>query len=93
MVVYTIFLIYPLFDTMRSTSFTHGEPDGRLSSGCSNFVTLLFDPTWSGPFWNAFWNNFVFFVIHMLVQNPIGLLLAALLSLPRAAAAALLPHR
>ncbi len=27
-------------------------------------------------------NNFWFFVIHMLVQNPIGILLAALLSSP-----------
>jgi raffinose/stachyose/melibiose transport system permease protein len=32
---------------------------------------------------NALKNNFVFFLIHMLVQNPVGLMLAALLSLPR----------
>jgi raffinose/stachyose/melibiose transport system permease protein len=35
------------------------------------------------PFWNAFRNNCYFFFIHMLVQNPIGLALAAMLSLPR----------
>ena len=34
-------------------------------------------------FWNALRNNTWFFIIHMLVQNPIGLLLAALLSHPR----------
>ncbi|MFN7133283.1 MAG: RecQ family ATP-dependent DNA helicase, partial [Myxococcales bacterium] len=49
---------------------------------------LLTDPRLSGPFWNAFRNNVVFFLIHMLVQNTIGLALAVLLSLP-----ALTAHR
>jgi raffinose/stachyose/melibiose transport system permease protein len=44
---------------------------------------MMTDAVWSVPFWNALRNNFIFFVIHMLVQNPIGLVLAALLSLPR----------
>ena len=34
-------------------------------------------------FWNALGNNFWFFFIHMLVQNPIGIALAAILSHPR----------
>ncbi|MFL4467607.1 carbohydrate ABC transporter permease, partial [Brucella melitensis] len=34
-------------------------------------------------FWNALKNNVIFFLIHMLVQNPIGIFLAAMLSLPR----------
>src|SRR5690606_19772213 len=41
------------------------------------------DPRLSASFWNALWNNVWFFIIHMLVQNPIGILLAALLSNPR----------
>jgi len=45
-----------------------------------NYVTLLTDADWASRFWNAFKNNLVFFGVHMLVQNPIGLLLAALLS-------------
>ena len=44
-------------------------------------VTILTDPQWSTTFWNAMQNNLTFFGIHMLVQNPVGLLLAALLSL------------
>jgi carbohydrate ABC transporter membrane protein len=31
-------------------------------------------------FWGAFKNNIIFFLVHMLVQNPIGLLLASLLA-------------
>jgi raffinose/stachyose/melibiose transport system permease protein len=44
---------------------------------------LFSDPRLSADFWNALSNNVVFFIIHMLVQNPIGIGLAALLSLPR----------
>jgi len=51
--------------------------------GLGNFVSLLTDPVWSAPFWNAFRNNLVFFAIHMVVQTSIGLALASLLSLPR----------
>ena len=81
--VYTIFSIYPLADTIVKSLYSK-QPDGSSSYvGLTNFVTLLADPTWSVPFWNAFWNNCVFFFIHMCVQNPIGLALAALLSLPR----------
>jgi raffinose/stachyose/melibiose transport system permease protein len=82
-VVYTVFSIYPLLATIFN-SFYLRQPDGVLAfSGLGNFHTLLTDTTWSVPFWNAFRNNFVFFLIHMCVQNPIGLALAAMLSLPR----------
>lgn len=79
--IYTLFSAYPLFDTLRLSLFTDSAQGGRQFNGLGNFVTLLGDPNWSGPFWNALWNNTKFFIIHMLVQNPIGLLLAALLSL------------
>ena len=49
----------------------------------NNFRTLFGDPRWSHDFWNALGNNLWFFFIHMLLQNPIGILLAALLSNPR----------
>jgi raffinose/stachyose/melibiose transport system permease protein len=51
--------------------------------GLDNFRTLFGDPRWSASFWNALGNNVWFFIIHMLVQNPIGILLAALLSNPK----------
>jgi raffinose/stachyose/melibiose transport system permease protein len=47
--------------------------------GIQNYLTLFEHEQWSKPFWNALRNNAVFFVIHMLVQNPVGLFLAALL--------------
>ena len=82
-VIYTLFMIYPLADSIRLSLYTQDEAGALSYAGLANYLTMLTDPQWSGPFWNAFWNNMIFFAIHMLVQNPIGLLLAALLSLPR----------
>ena len=56
--------------------------------GLDNFRTLFGDPRWSASFWNALGNNAWFFLIHMLVQNPIGVMLAAILSVPRLRGAA-----
>ena len=78
--VYTMFMIYPLADSLRLSLFAPAEGAGEVFVWFANYVTLLADPLWSEQFWGALKNNFVFFVIHMLVQNPIGLLLAALLS-------------
>jgi raffinose/stachyose/melibiose transport system permease protein len=81
--VYTLFSVYPLLDTIVESFYSKQRDGSHLYVGLANFLTLLTDRTWSAPFWNAFWNNCLFFLIHMSVQNPIGLALAALLSLPR----------
>ncbi len=81
--VYTVFSIYPLIDTIRLSLYTADDTGRQSFIGLGNFVTLLSDPNWSGPFWRAFRNNLVFFAIHMIVQTSLGLALAALLSLPR----------
>jgi raffinose/stachyose/melibiose transport system permease protein len=83
LVIYTVFSILPLVLTIVNSLYVKTPDGGTAWNGFGNFATLLGDETWSKPFWNAFWNNAVFFLIHMLVQNPIGLALAALLSLPR----------
>ncbi len=86
--VYTTVMIFPLFNTLRLALFSEVDQD-RVFVGLENFRTLFFDPIWAEQFWNALGNNFWFFVIHMLVQNPIGIALAALLSHPRLRFAAL----
>ncbi|CDX38065.1 Sugar ABC transporter, permease protein [Mesorhizobium sp. SOD10] len=80
--VYTAFMILPLFGTLQLSMFRNIE-QSQVFVGFSNFRTLFGDPNWSVNFWNALRNNVWFFIIHMLVQNPIGILLAALLSSPR----------
>ena len=82
LLVYTAVMIVPLADTLRLALY--GRADGVSHFvGFDNFRTLFGDPRWSGHFWPALTNNLLFFAIHMLLQNPIGLALAALLSLPR----------
>ena len=79
--VYSALMILPLFGTLQLSLFS--EVDGtRQFVGLGNFETLFGDPRWSDAFWNALANNAWFFVVHMIVQNPIGIALAALLSSP-----------
>ena len=76
--VYTAIMIIPLFGTLN-LSLYNLEGQNRIFVGLANFATLFGDPRWSDAFWNALGNNLWFFVIHMIVQNPIGILLAGLL--------------
>ncbi len=80
--VYTAIMIIPLFGTLNLSLFNE-EGDVRVFVGLGNFARLFGDPLWSDAFWNALGNNAWFFVVHMLVQNPIGVALAAILSTPR----------
>ena len=83
LLIYVTFSVYPLLDTLWLGFFQETESGQRVFAGLDNYRTLLVDAVWSEPFWNALWNNTKFFLIHMLVQNPIGLFLAALLSSPK----------
>ena len=86
--IYTAVMILPIANTLRLALYTRVDQD-RVFAGLESFRTLFFDPIWAGQFWNALGNNFWFFLIHMLVQNPIGIALAAILSHPRLRFAAL----
>ena len=86
--IYTVFMVYPLFDTIRISLYTQnlmGENIDNTGSvrtfiGLRNYYDLLFNDTWSWHFWNALKNNTYFFLLHISVQTPIGLLIAAFLS-------------
>ena len=80
--VYTVIMILPLFGTLQLALFRDVDHQ-QIFVGFDNFNTLFGDPRWAASFWNALKNNTWFFIVHMLVQNPIGILLAALLSSPK----------
>ena len=80
--IYTAFSIYPLLATISLSTYATNAAGDHVFVGFANFVTLLTDAVWSKPFWNAFFNNVLLFAVHMAVQNPIGIALAGLLSLP-----------
>jgi len=81
--IYSLISIYPLVATMALSTYSSTSTGEHFFVGFANFETLLTDTVWSKPFWNAAYNNLKFFLVHMLVQNPVGIALAGLLSLPR----------
>ena len=72
-------MIYPLLGSLGLSFFTSDRLGNEYFIRFGNFVRLLSDEIWAPRFWGAFKNNLIFFVIHTLVQNPVGLLLASLL--------------
>jgi raffinose/stachyose/melibiose transport system permease protein len=81
-VIYSAISIYPLVATMALSTYGTTSSGEHVFIGLDNFRTLFTDAVWSKPFWNASLNNLIFFGVHMAVQNPIGVVLAGLLSLP-----------
>ena len=80
-ILYTVFAIYPILDSLRLSLFD--RVDGAdVFVGLSNYARLLGEPYWAEQFANAFANNVVLFAMHMAIQNPIALALAAMLSAP-----------
>lgn len=81
-IVYTLFMIYPLVDSLRLSLYTSDDRGHETFIGLDNYHKLVTDPLWEPRLKGAILNNVKFFAIHMLVQNPLGLLLASLLSSP-----------
>ncbi|MEZ4671577.1 MAG: sugar ABC transporter permease [Anaerolineae bacterium] len=84
-IIYTVFMIYPLIDSLRLSLYSQAIDPATNQNvetfvGLQNYQKLLTDELLSPRLWGAIKNNFVFFAIHMFVQNPLGLLLATLLS-------------
>lgn len=79
-IIYTIFMIYPLVDTLRLSLYAPDAGGVEQFIGLGNYQTLFTNDLYAPRLWGAIRNNLIFFAIHMLVQNPLGLLLAALLS-------------
>ncbi len=79
-IIYSVFMVFPLLNSLRLSFFGFTPDNKEFFVGFQNYVKLFTDSTYAPRFWGALKNNFVFFAIHMLVQNPIGLLLAALLA-------------
>ena len=79
--IYALFSALPLAQTLGQGFFSADDSGKTVFAGLENFRTILLDPDWSAGFWNAMLNNAKFFGLHMLLQNPVGLLLATLFSL------------
>jgi len=79
-IIYTLFMVYPLLNSLRLSFYSPGAQNQEVFVGISNYVKLFTDEDFAPRFWGALKNNFVFFLVHIFVQTTIGLLLAALLT-------------
>ncbi len=80
LLVYTVFMAFPLLNSLRLSFYTGSGLRPEVFVGFENYVRLFTDDWWRERFFNAVGNTFVFFGIHMLVQNTLGLLFATLLA-------------
>ncbi|MCZ2126571.1 MAG: sugar ABC transporter permease [Anaerolineales bacterium] len=80
LLVYLIFMAIPLFDSLRLSLYTGKGYTPTTFVGFQNYIDLFTNPLWRERFFGAVKNTTIFFMIHMLVQNTLGLLFANLLS-------------
>lgn len=72
-------MAYPLLDSIRLSLYT-GNSNNFVFVGLENFSRLFTPGEFSTRYWHAMGNTCIFFVIHMLVQNVLGILFAVLLT-------------
>ncbi|MDB5524025.1 MAG: transporter permease [Rhizobium sp.] len=77
--IYLAFAVLPLLASIVMSFFDTDGP-GRVFVGFANYIYLFTHPVTSARFWNALVNNFEYFAIHLIVEVPVGLLMAALLT-------------
>jgi raffinose/stachyose/melibiose transport system permease protein len=78
--VYLVFAVLPLATSIVMSFFQTSGDASDVFVGFANYERLFTHPTISARFWNALLNNMQYFAIHLIVEVPMGLLLAALLT-------------
>ncbi len=76
LLVLVIYILYPIMDTLHTSLYQwNGISVDRTFIGLNNWGTLLGD----NAFWDAFINNVKIMVLSILIQLPIGMILATFL--------------
>jgi raffinose/stachyose/melibiose transport system permease protein len=78
--IYILFMALPLLGSIRLSLYTGEGIVPKTFVGLANFQALISHPIWSARLANALRNTFILFLIHMGVQNTLGLLFAVLLT-------------
>ncbi|MDR2151018.1 MAG: sugar ABC transporter permease [Spirochaetaceae bacterium] len=77
---YLVFMAFPLLDSLRLSLYTGSISSGRTFVGLENFKKLFTVAQYADRYKEAFGHTLYFFLIHMLVQNCLGILFATLLT-------------
>ena len=76
LILMAIYIAYPIFETFRTSFFEwNGISPDKEYIGFANWANLLYD----SRFWLAFTNNIKIMIFSILIQIPIGFLLATFL--------------
>jgi len=86
--VYVAFMAFPLLSSLKLSFYTGGGFKLDTFVGFDNYIRLFADGDIAPRFWGAFGNTWIFFAVHMLVQNSLGLMFALMLSNKRLRGAA-----
>ncbi len=75
-VLIIVYMVYPIIDTFVTSQYSwNGISTEKVAIGLDNWKTLLQD----SKFWSAFGHNVIVMVFSILLQIPIGMLLATFL--------------
>ncbi|MCY3713055.1 MAG: sugar ABC transporter permease [Gemmatimonadetes bacterium] len=74
--LFGVFMVYPLFDSIRLSTYSVRGMRNQTFVGLENIERLIADPL----FWTALWNTAYFAAGSLLLQLPVALALALLLS-------------
>src|SRR5512138_1699697 len=80
LLIYVMFMAGPLFDSLRLSLYQGEGYNPTQFVGFANYVDLFTNPLWRERFFGAVLHTCIFFAIHMIVQNSLGLFFANLLS-------------
>jgi raffinose/stachyose/melibiose transport system permease protein len=80
LIFYIIFMAWPLLNSLRLSLYTGQAGTGRSFVGLGNFIKLFTVAQYSERYWGAFAHTLIFFFIHLVVQNGLGILFAVLLT-------------
>jgi raffinose/stachyose/melibiose transport system permease protein len=77
---YVLFMAWPLLDSLRLSLYTGSAGLGRTFVGLENFKKLFTVEQYAERYRGAFGHTVIFFIIHMVVQNCLGIFFAVLLA-------------
>ena len=81
LVLYVVFMAFPLVDSIRISFFTFDSAAHKnIFIGLKNYIDLFTNSEYSLRFWSAFKNTWYFFLIHMIAQNCLAIIFALLLT-------------
>jgi raffinose/stachyose/melibiose transport system permease protein len=73
-------MAWPLLNSLWLSLYTGSAGIGRSFVGFDNFIKLFTVQNYSERYWGALVHTIVFFIIHLAVQNGLGIVFATLLT-------------